>query len=476
MRIFLLGIAGTGVGALAGLLKLQGHDVSGCDTAIYPPMSDKLQQWGIPVLTGFDPNHLQPHPDLVVVGNVVRADNPMAKYIRAAELPHISMPQAVAEFGIRSRRSLVVAGTHGKTTTSALCAHLLRHAGLSPSFLIGGALRNFPESFGDANGDCFVVEGDEYDSAYFDKVPKFNHYRPHTAIIGNLEFDHADIYESVEDVEAGFWGLLGAISAGGSVVVWAGSPRAVALAERWQEKSRDARGNQTARIIYFDTKYSRDDLAVSFAQVTTTPEGLEFVPTIDGTSLGEMTCPLWGEVNARNIAAAIAAVLAHGVSPDQLRAGLSSFRGVKRRMEVIGKPGGITVVDDFAHHPTAVSLTLDAAARRWPGRRLWALFEPRSATTRRSVHQRDLEQALGKADRVIIAGNARLSELPKAERFDPSMVAVRLTESGVNARFIGKPEEICSHLVKHAGAGDIVLVLSNGGFGGLHKMLLRELK
>ncbi len=468
LDIYLIGICGTGVGSLAGLLKQQGHRVRGSDEQVYPPMSDKLRQWGIPILEGFDAAHLDPAPDIVVVGNVIRAVNPEATAARERGLETLSMPEAVGRFGIGDMHAIVVAGTHGKTSITALTAHVLVSAGRDPSFLVGGALVGYPESFRSSrlkHGGFFVVEGDEYDTAYFDKGPKFLHYRPRTAILTSLELDHVDIFESIEDVEAAFGALIGKVPSHGHLVVWHGAERARRLI---------AAHARTSRVtVYSEEPADGADLWLD--GFSSSPEGLSFEPIERSTSLGRMRVPLWGRFSARNVLAVVAALREVGLSPDELRDGLAGYEGVKRRLEVRGEPGGITVVDDFGHHPTAVTLTLAAARTRWPDRTMWAVFEPRSATTRRNVFQQAFTDAFAAADRVVIGSHERLAEIPEAERFDPSAVATALVERGVPAAAIVEVDRIVDHVAAEARPGDVVMIFSNGAFGGLHTKLLERL-
>ncbi|MEM6533319.1 MAG: Mur ligase family protein [Myxococcota bacterium] len=460
--IYLMGIAGTGMGALAGLLKALGHNVRGSDEHVYPPMSDKLREWQIPVLEGFDAAHLEPRPDEVIVGNVIRRENPEAARARADEIPTLSMPQAVAKYGIADKHSLVIAGTHGKTTITALVAHLLMAAGKDPGFLVGGALLNYPESFRAGAGGHFVVEGDEYDTAYFDKGPKFVHYRPKTAVITSLEFDHADIYDSIESIEASFRKLLAALpEKDGHSVVWKGADRAVRLA---RESGR--------RVSLY---HESEDADFTLRSHQTGPDGLTFEPVVRGESLGAMQVALWGRFSANNVLAAIGCALDAGLSADEIRTGFAGFKGVKRRMEVIGRPNGVTVVDDFAHHPTAIRETLSAARERWPEARMWAVFEPRSATTRRNIFQSALVDAFAPANRVVIGSHERLGEIAESERFSPEVLASSLEARGAWARSIPTVSDIVSTLAAEARPGDVIMVCSNGAFGGLHRMLLDAL-
>ncbi len=465
LDIYLVGICGTGVGSLAGLLKQLGHRVRGSDEHVYPPMSDKLAEWGIPVLEGYDAGHLEPRPDVVVIGNVIRRQNPEATLAREAGLRTLSMPEALAEFGIGDRHAIVVAGTHGKTTVSALAAHVAVSAGRDPSFLVGGALINYTESFRAGRGDLFVVEGDEYDTAYFDKGPKFVHYRPTTALVTSLEYDHADIFASIDEVEKAFRALVARVPSHGHLVVWQGAERARRLVEQH---------SRTAHVTCYGERAGQGVDLWSDGFVSG-PEGVRFAPVERGVALGEMTVPLWGEFSVGNALAVIGALRGVGLTAAEIRAGLASFAGVRRRLEVRGEPRGVTVVDDFGHHPTAVDKTLAAARSRWPGRRLWAVFEPRSATSRRNVFQREYVAALGGADRVVVGSHERLHEVAAAERFDPERLAADLGARGVDARAIVEVDEIARVIADEARAGDVVLVFSNGPFGGLHGKLLARL-
>ena len=465
LDIYLIGICGTGMGALAGMLKRLGHHVRGADASVYPPMSEKLREWGIEPLEGYDPTHLDRAPDLVVVGNVIRRDNPEAVAARERGLASVSMPEAIARFGIRDKHSVVIAGTHGKTTTTALAAHVLVATGRDPSFLVGGALVGYTDSFRVGGGDFFVIEGDEYDTAYFDKGPKFLHYRPRTAVITSVEFDHADIFPSIEAVDGAFRGLIERVPSDGHIVVWAGATRARRLI------AESARG---ARVTVYATEFQADaDLYLrSFASG---PDGLRIEPVLEGKSLGPMRVPLWGVHSAANTLAVIGALRDAHLDASELGEALASFRGVRRRMEVRGELGGVALIDDFAHHPTAVRETVAAARTRWPGRRVWAVFEPRSATTRRNILQDDLAVALAHADCAIIASHARLAEVPEAQRFDPPAVARTICERGRRGFFEPQVDGIVECLARETRPGDVVLILSNGDFGGLHKKLLARL-
>ncbi len=464
-NVYFMGICGTGMGSLAGLVQAQGYNVTGSDEHVYPPMSTRLADWGIPVLEGYKAEHLNSKPDLVVVGNVIRKTNPEAVAMREMGLNHISMPEAIARFGIGDKHSIVVAGTHGKTTTSSLIAHLLMDAKLDPSYLVGGALVGYRESFRTGEGDFFAIEGDEYDTAYFDKGPKFRHYKPKTAIVSSLEFDHADIFDSVEDVEAAFEKLIAIVPEDGHLIAWAGATRAVRLIKE---------SGKASKVTLFDTEEG-EGVRLWMKRYETTPDGLVFEAVRDGVSLGEMTVPMWGEFSARNVLAAIAATESADLSPDALRKGLASFQGVKRRMEVIANTDDFTVVDDFGHHPTAVTLTLAAARKRWPGRRITAVFEPRSATSRRNIFQDAFIEAFSGADHVVIGTHARLAEIEESKRFSPDKVATTLRDRGLDASAPGDVDGILDYFSKAYRKGDVVIIFSNGDFGGLHSKLVQKL-
>jgi len=457
--IYLLGVGGTGVGALAGLLKQLGHRVRGSDEGIYPPMSYKLQEWGIHVDLGYDPKHFQPRPDLVVIGNVVRATNPQAVFAREQNLSVMSMPEAVAEFGIGQRHCIVVAGTHGKTSITALCAHVLIDAGYDPGFLVGGALVGYRDSFASGSGEHFVIEGDEYDTAYFDKGPKFVLYRPRSAIITSLEYDHADIFADIAAVEAAFGKFIDVVPQDGHLVVWEGATRARRLLESSEQRTTIYGGDEREGVDLWANAYSSG------------PEGLQFEPMLDGASLGQMRVPLWGEFSLHNALAVVGVLAPLGLPSEKIAKGLASYRGVRRRFEVLGEPGGVTIVDDFGHHPTAVAATLQAARMRWPQRRIWALFEPRSATNRRNTHQDAYVRAFGGADRVVLGSHKRLEEVPKEERFDPSQVSEALNAAGVEAKAVEDPKAVAQWVIEQSEPGDVLMVFSNGDFGGLHAML-----
>ena len=471
-RIYLLGIGGTGMGAFAGLLKQAGYEVAGSDEALYPPMSEMLERWNIQALRGYEAGHLrQPFnadPDLVVVGNVIRRLNPEAETLRQSGIPYLSFPQALGEIFLASRESIVIAGTHGKTTTSALVAHLLTQAGRDPSALIGGVSLNLLEegggSFRIGGGRHFVVEGDEYDTAYFDKGPKFLHYRPKLAVLTSLEFDHADIYRDLPHYESAFARFVALLPKGGHLAVAESHPRAVSLAAR-----------AACRVETYGI--DRGDLqtrGLSFR-----PEGARFEMWSQSESLGVFQLPIFGAPNVENALGAASVALAAGLSPEELRSGLATFRGVRRRQELLGAPGGeprgVTVIDDFAHHPTAVRATLAAVRARFPDRHLWALFEPRSNTSRRKIYQDEYSKAFDLADRVVIVAPQGGSPVPEEERLDPQALASAIGQRGKDALYFETVDALVERISDDAKPGEVVVLMSNGSFGGLAQKLMQRL-
>jgi UDP-N-acetylmuramate: L-alanyl-gamma-D-glutamyl-meso-diaminopimelate ligase len=455
LDIHLIGICGTGMGSFAGLLQAAGHRVRGSDENVYPPMSDKLAAWGIPVMAGYRPENLEPAPDLVVIGNVVRPDNPEARAAIALGLAHTSFPEALGRFFLEDRRALVVAGTHGKTTTTSLLAWLLASAGRDPGLLVGGVPENFGEGFRLGSGETFVVEGDEYDTAFFDKRPKFLLYRPQVAIMTSLELDHVDIYPNVEAIEARFDELAALIPADGLVVACASSPRVAArrprARARWETYTADPDRPADWR--------ARD--------LRPHPGGVDFRLEREGRPLGELFLPMSGEHNVENAVAACAVALREGLSFEAVREGLRSFEGVARRQTVRAEVDGVRIVDDFAHHPTAVGHTLRGLRARYGEGRILAVFEPRTATSARRCFQEAYARAFDAADRVLIAPVGRAG-LPPEERLDVERLAKDIASAGPPARALADLDAIVADLTDTASAGDTVVFMSNGGFGGIH--------
>lgn len=462
-RIHLVGVAGTGMGAFAGMLKAAGYHVTGSDENVYPPMSDMLREWGIEVMTPFAPENLdRARPDLVIIGNVIRRVNPEATAVRERRLPQMSFPAAFGALVAKPRHSVVVAGTHGKTTTSALLAHVLVHAGLDPTFLVGGVTLDYGGNFRLGGGPHVVVEGDEYDTAYWDKGPKILHYRARTALLTSIEFDHADIYRDLAHYESAYERFCDTLPVGGWIGVSAAYPRAVEI----------ARAHGGATVATYGVERAAD---VEAREVRFGEEGARFTVLVDGTKSADVLLPMSGRHNVENATGVFAAARALGVPSDAIAAGLASFRGVKRRQEPRGEPGGVLVLDDFAHHPTAVRETLDGVRARYSGRRIWALFEPRSNTSRRNIHQAEYTSAFDAADVVVLKVPEPHDKVPAEERLDVEAVVRGIEARGVEASALADVPAIVDLVASRARAGDLVLVMSNGAFGGLIPMLLEAL-
>ena len=464
-HIHLIAACGTGMGSLAGMLKARGYHVTGSDQHVYPPMSTQLQAWGIPLYNGFSAAHLVPRPDLVIVGNAVSRDNLEAMATEQAGIPMMSFPQALAQFFIQERHAVVVTGTHGKSTTTALIAWLLQQAGCAPGFFVGAVMRNIDGTFGLGQGPHFVVEGDEYDSAYFDKGPKFLHYRPRTAVLTSLEFDHADIYRDLEHVRSAFARFIPLLPADGCLVACHDAPHVRELLSTV---------SSAAPIQTYGLESGAAWRAVSWHADAT---GTHLTVQHHGQPVGSFTSPLFGPHNIQNVLAAVVVTHHLGLAPTQIAAGLATYAHIKRRCEVRGVARGITVLDDFAHHPTAVRVTLEGVRQAYPGARLWAVFEPRSATSRRAVFQHEYLQAFRAADRVLIADVYHHREqLPAEARFSPQILVEALRAQGVGAWFYPTTAEIVHHLCRDAQATDVILVMSNGGFDNIHQRLLAALE
>jgi UDP-N-acetylmuramate: L-alanyl-gamma-D-glutamyl-meso-diaminopimelate ligase len=461
-RVHLIGVAGTGMGSFAGMLKASGYEVSGSDENVYPPMSTQLARWGIDVMTSYRPENLdRARPDLVVVGNVVRAVNPEAQAMRERGLAHVSFPQALGDLFIGPRHGVVVVGTHGKTTATALLGFVLHHAGRDPSFLVGGVTRDFESSFRLGGGAHFVVEGDEYDTAYFDKGPKFLHYRPRTSIFTSCELDHADIYRDETHYEAAFERFADLLPGDGFLAACAGYGSVLRIARR-------ARCPVETYAVDAPADWEARDLALG-------PEGARFELVRRGRSLGRMRLAVGGAHNVENALGVAAAATRLGLDPEEIAAALAAFRGVKRRQEVRGVASGVTVIDDFAHHPTAVAKTIAAVRGSYPGARVLACFEPRSNTSRRSLHQREYAAAWPGAAEVYLLTPAPTDRVPASERLDMGRLAREISAGGPPARVCGTVEEMVEAVAASARAGDVVLAMSNGAFGGIWDKLLARL-
>lgn len=463
-HVHLVAIGGVGMAALAGMLKARGVRVTGSDEHMYPPMSTVLARLGIPVMEGYAAQNVSPRPDLVVIGNKVSRGNPEVEAVLAQGVPYLSFPEALAEFFIAGKRSLVVAGTHGKTTSTAMLAWVLERTGRAPSMMVGGESLDFGGNFRLGDGEHFVVEGDEYDSAFFDKGPKFLHYRPAAVILTAVEFDHADIYRDLEAVKDAFRRLLALLPADAPLVVAQDFPHAIHVAAAAPH----------ARVIPFGV----------------TPEAawqLNYLAERDGRTVcrvrhgecdeGELALRVPGRMNALNALGVYALSRALGLRHDEIASALASFSGVARRQELVGEWRGVVLIDDFAHHPTAVAGTLEAIRQRYPERRLWALFEPRSNTSRRRVFQRDYVRALGAADEIIVGEVLRKESDVVAEDalFSPAQLVADLCAGGHHARTVGTGQSIAALVAAEARAGDVVVIMSNGDFGGVRRLLVTAL-
>lgn len=486
MRVHLSAICGTAMASLAGLLRERGHEVTGSDQDVYPPMSEQLAALGIPIRSPFAEANVPTEADLVVIGNALSRGNPEVEAVLDRRQPYTSLPALLAREFLRPKRPIVVAGTHGKTTTTSLLAFLLHRAGLDPSFLVGGVPRDFDRSYRLGGGEVFVVEGDEYDCAFFDKRPKFVHYLPEIAIVGNVEFDHADIYPDLASVQVAFQRLLQVIPRRGLLIAGSESPALV-----------DVLAKACCRVETFGLHEEADWRAV---EVRTCAEGSRFRLVSRGHDVGEQTLPLAGVHNVRNALAALAAAAAVGVEPQTAGPALAAFGGVRRRLERRGRAAGVTVYDDFAHHPTAVRATLVAlreqlraeesapgAATTWthsvgsagagrPRPRLFAVFEPRSFTARTRIFQDAFATALGLADRVIVAAAHLPGRVPEQQRLRERDLVAATRAAGAEADFVPDVDRIVDILVRELRPGDRVAVLSNGGFGGIHAKLLERLE
>lgn len=463
-HIHLIAISGVGMASLAGLLKSQGYRISGSDQNTYPPMSIYLERLGIPVYAGYSERHLVESPDLVVIGNAVSRENPEAQAVLSRGIPYLSFPQALGKFLIGSKRSVVVAGTHGKTTTTALLAWVLSCAGADPSFFVGGVPLNFATGFQQGSGDWVALEGDEYDSAFFDKGPKFLHYRPHLVILTSVEFDHADIYRDLEHLKVSFCRLVELIPTQGALWVC-----------NEYEAAREVCRQAPCRVIF----YGEGEPKGWEAKVLRAERGKTyFEPRYHGKSDGTVAMPLLGRHNVTNALAVYALGRDLGINVKDLRDAMASFSGVKRRQEIKGTVGGITVIDDFAHHPTAVRETIGAVRSGYPGQRLWAIFEPRSNTSRRRVFQREFSSALRDADRVVVAGVYQPERIPEGERLSPPAIVDEINRlaSDHRAEFIERASDIPNYVAEQASAGDVILVMSNGAFDGVQEKILKALE
>ena len=468
VQYHLIGIGGSAMASLAGLLKAAGHKVTGSDENVYPPMSTELERMGIAFNQGYRPENLSPRPDIVVVGNAISRGNPELEAVLIQKLRYTSAAATIKEEFIWGRHSLAVAGTHGKTTTTSLLAWVLESAGLNPSFLIGGVAENFGTSFRLTDSKYFVIEADEYDTAYFDKGPKMWHYLPDTAIVNNIEFDHADIYRDEEAYKFAFARFINLIPKNGVLVAGWDSPLTRELAPKsFAPVESFAYGDETPPPAGQKHWHAR--------QVQFSESGTTFRAFRSDEEWGRIETPLAGAFNVRNVLAVIAAAESIKADRDGVRQGLRTFASVKRRMEVRGEVRGVAVIDDFAHHPTAVRETIDAVRQKYSGRRIVAVFEPRSYTAQRREFQDDYVKAFRGADEIILASLFHPERYTKETAIDlPEMMAA-WKSSGKAAKHLTDADAIVKDLAPRLAKGDVVLVMSNGGFGGIHQKLLDAL-
>jgi UDP-N-acetylmuramate: L-alanyl-gamma-D-glutamyl-meso-diaminopimelate ligase len=463
-RIHLVGVAGTGMGSFAGMLKAAGYEVTGSDEKVYPPMSDMLAAWGVDVMTPYAPENLDAaQPDLVIIGNVIRRVNPEATAVRERGIPQMSFPAAFGSLVLEGKHSVVIAGTHGKTTTSALMSHVLVSAGVDPTFLVGGVTLNYAGNFRNGKGPHVVVEGDEYDTAYFDKGPKFLHYRARTAMLTSVEFDHADIYRDMAHYESAYEKFAASLPADGFLAVAASYPNAVAIARR-------------ASKAYVATYAGHGDADYTTANLRFGPEGARFTIREPRGNVGEFLLPMSGHHNVENAVGVYALSRSLGLSADQIRDGFATFSGVKRRQEIRGEIGGVLVIDDFAHHPTAVRETIAAIRLRYPDRRLWAVFEPRSNTSRRNIHQNEYAHAFQGATRASIRVPEPHDKVPIDEQLNIDAVVAALNDQKIEADASPDVDVLVRRVIDGARPGDVLLVMSNGAFGGFIPAVLEGLK
>ena len=468
-HIHLIGICGTAMASLAGMLKQRGFQVTGSDAAAYPPMSDFLSDLGIPVAQPFDAKNLEPRPELVVIGNAISRGNVELEYVLDQRIPFCSLPQLLHDEFLKGKEVLVVAGTHGKTTTTSMLAWIFHSAGRDPSFLIGGIAENFGSSFRRGTGKYFILEGDEYDTAFFDKGPKFLHYFPDAIILSSVEFDHADIYKDIDAVETAFRRLVNLIPRRGRIIAFDGvegehtdSPSLErCLAKAFCPVERYGAGAAA--------NWKVTNLRLDPGRTTWTVEH-------NGDRWAEFEFGLAGEYNVWNATAAAALASSCGIATDKIAAALKSFKSVKRRLEVKAQVHGITIIDDFAHHPTAIAGTLKALRARYPGSRLWAILEPRSNTLRRRVLQSDLARSLAQADQIVVANVFRSEAVPENERLELPALASEIQQNGRPARLLADADAIVQTVAPELRSGDVVAILSNGGFGGIYEKLPARLK
>jgi len=459
-NIHFMGICGTAMGSVAAALRERGYTITGSDENVYPPMSTFLESKGITLASGYRPENIPAEAELIVIGNAIKRGNPEVEAVLNRKLYYLSLPETLKEFFLRGRHNIVITGTHGKTTTTSLTTWILESAGLEPSYLIGGIPRNLGQGARFRDSSHVVLEGDEYDTAFFDKRSKFVHYMPELVVINNIEFDHADIFNNLDEIKLSFRRMLNIVPGNGRVLVNADDANALDAASTCPAPVETVGFAENAIHRIRDVRYS--------------PEGSTFI--LDNTEgATEYHLPMVGEYNVRNAAMAITAARFYGVATSAIQKAVATFLGIARRQEVRGETRGIRIIDDFGHHPTAIAQALAGLRHQYPGARLWAIFEPRSNTTRRAVFQQTLPAAFEKADGVLFSQVARLEQIPAAERLNPEKVIADIAATGKPAFYEPDVAGIINRLRPLVKEGDVVVVFSNGGFDGIHNRLLTEL-
>ena len=458
-NIYLIAICGTGMAALAGLLKKAGHNVTGSDANIYPPMSTLLSNAGIKIFPGYKKENISKDIDLVIVGNAVSKKNEEVQAVLDAGISYTSFPAALSQFFLEGRKSLVVTGTHGKTTTTSLLSWVLESAQRKPGFMVGGWLKNFDTNHQVPVGDYFVTEGDEYDSAFFDKGPKFLHYRPDASILTGIEFDHADIFSDLDQIKQVFRDYVKLI-------------KGIILVKSDDENIRNVLPSASCKV----ETYGFDEKADWRIEDYRFEKGCgHFSLSFKNKKQADFQLAMIGRHNVENAAAVAALCLNLGLTADEINVGFQTFKGIKRRQEIVGEKSGVTVIDDFAHHPTAIDLTINAVKEAYLGQRVWAVFEPRSATSRRKVFEDSFPKSFLKADRVIFAGLFAPEKIKDEERLDVQAVIASINNMGGVAEYIPQVDDIVDFITKNAKSEDVILVMSSGGFDGIHRKILERL-
>ena len=459
--IYLIAICGTGMASLAGLLQKSGYLVTGSDANIYPPMSTLLKSSGIDIKSGYQRNNITADIDQVIVGNAVSKDNPEVLAVQEKGIPYISFPEAIKKFYLKNQKSLVVTGTHGKTTTTALLSWVLHSAKRKPGFMVGGWMKNFDGNHAIPEGEFFVSEGDEYDTAFFDKGPKFLHYSPFASILTGIEFDHADIYRDLDHIKNSFRKFVNIIH-----------PSGFLLAAFSDQNVQDVLADASCQVETYGFSSSADWVIGDYKFVS--GKGY-FTLSHQNVNVANFNLPMIGRHNIQNATSVAVMGLKLGLTTQEIQEGFHTFKGIKRRQEVLGVKNGVTVIDDFAHHPTAIQLTLEGIKEAYPGQRIWAIFEPRSATCKRKVFEDRLPKSFTPADLVIIADLFAPDKIDPKDRLNPELVVENINNDGGDAYFIPDTEALINKLITECRPKDVLLIMSSGGFSGIHQKLIARL-